>query len=48
MKDQIVEVITKMFECEICGLETEDLKLVGEKLLCEDCYDALDADFYGC
>jgi len=29
----------KMFECEICGIETEDPKLFGEKLLCEDCYN---------
>jgi len=39
MKDQIEEVKKKMFECEICGIETKDLKLFGEKLLCEDCYN---------
>ena len=47
MKDQIEEVKKKMFECDICGIETEDPKLFGEKLLCEDCYNELEDAFYG-
>jgi len=45
MKDQIEEVKKKMFECEICGIETEELKLFGEKLLCEDCYNEMEDVF---
>ena len=47
MKDQIEAVKKKMFECDICGIETEDPKLFGEKLLCEDCYNELEDAFYG-
>ncbi len=32
----------RMFECEICGKETENPKLFGEKVVCENCYDELE------
>jgi len=35
-----------MLECEICGMETDNPKLFGEKVVCEDCYDELEDVFY--